>query len=664
MRACFAPALLALSACANMGSPDGGWYDETPPRIVGSTPADKSVNVSTRKIVINFDEYIKLNNATENVAVSPPQLEMPEVKEGGKRIIVNLKDTLKPNTTYTIDFSDAISDNNEGNPLGNYTFSFSTGDHIDTLEIAGNVIEAENLDPVKGIIVGLYPASGKEFPDSTDALNKAAAASGWNDSIFRTRALLRAARTNDVGHFVIKGVAPGAYKVFALQDADGDYRFSSKSEKIAFLEDVFVPTHKPDVRQDTIWSDSVHIRSITPVNYTHFLPDDLVLRAFTEEQDSRYLLKTERKQANRLDIYFNGGHSELPQIEGFNFNADSAFVVEHSLKNDTIFYWLRDTALVNQDTLNFRLGYYATDTLGQLQPVNDTLEVVSREPYAKRLKQQAKDYEDWLKEQKKAADKDEPYDTVMPPQTLKANWTVANEIAPNENPTVEIPTPLEAYDISKIHLYSNIDSTWYEAPFELVQDETSPRRFMLRGEWRPGIEYSLETDSDAFRDIYGLCSTPYKKGFGVKSLDQFSTLNFTFTGMGGKHIVAQLIDQGGNVIKEEATDNGVVNFFYINPGTYYIKMFVDDNNNGKWDTGDYEKRRQPEAVYYYNKPVECKEKWDVALSWNPKSAPPLGGKPGELMQQKAESKKTTIKNRNAERAKKLGIEYVQGVTGL
>ena len=120
-----------ISGCARMGSPDGGWYDDDPPRVIGSTPAERATNVTAQKITILFDEFIKLADASQNVIVSPPQLEMPEIKAAGKRIIVELKDSLKANTTYTIDFSDAISDNNEGNPMGNYTYTFSTGEQID-----------------------------------------------------------------------------------------------------------------------------------------------------------------------------------------------------------------------------------------------------------------------------------------------------------------------------------------------------------------------------------------------------------------------------------------------------------------------------------------------------------------------------------------------------
>ena len=645
-----------VSSCAKMGNPDGGWFDETPPKVIGAEPEDKGINVNSNKIKILFNEFVKIDNANDNVIVSPPQLEQPEIKAGGKRILIELKDSLKPNTTYTIDFSDAISDNNEGNPLGNYTYSFSTGDRIDTLEVSGNVLEAENLEPVKGILVGLHPVS--------DSLQSAASSVFDKDSLFLKTPLLRVSRTDSRGHFVIKGIAPGSYHVFALQDMDGTYTFTQKSEKIAFNHDIIVPSFKPDVRQDTIWSDSLHIRSITPVNYTHFLPDDIILRAFNEQLTDRYLVKTERKQANRFDVYFSYGHDELPIIKGLNFNEQDAFVIEPTEKKDTIFYWLRDTTLVNQDTLSMEMTYYATDTLGVLQLKNDTLEILSKEPYAKRMKKMADEHKEWKKKQEKAAKKGMPVDSVMPVKHLELKWEAPAEMAPDQNISVTFTTPLAVSDTSMIHLFSKIDTLWYEAPFEFRQKENTPRSYELLGEWRPEVEYSLEVDSAAFIDIYGLTSNKYKQGFKVKSLDSFSSLLFTFEGMAGKNIIAYLLDKGDNVIKTATSTHGAVQFFYIKPGTYYLRMLVDKNGNGKWDTGNYGEDLQPEEIYYYPREIECKEKWDVTLSWNPKSTPLLRQKPRALIKQKDEKKKATIKNRNAERARQKGIEYIQGVTGV
>ena len=629
-------AALAVVSCAKMGQPDGGWYDETPPVIVRTTPQDKGVNVKQKKISIYFDEYIKVDNPTEKVVISPPQIEQAEIAASGKKIVVELKDTLKPNTTYTVDFSDAITDNNENNPLGNYTYTFSTGDHIDTMEVAGYVLDAQNLEPIKGILVGLY--------------------SNLSDTIFTKEPMLRVSRTDSRGKFVIKGVAHGDYRIYALQDADNNYIFNQKSEQIAFTHDIITPSSMPDIRQDTIWRDSLRIDSIVRVGYTHFLPDDIVLRAFTEVQTNRYLVKTERTEPDHFTMFFSYGDSLMPQIRGLNFNEQDAFIIEPTEKQDTITYWLRDTMLVNQDTLRMEVKYMATDTLGVLQLQTDTMDVLAKVPYEKRLKQQADEYEEWKKKQDKAKKRGKEYETEMPKKALEPKYNVASEPAPDQNVIITVPTPLASADTSRIHLYSKHDTLWYRSPFVLRPKPGQHRTYELLGEWRPGIEYSLEVDTMAFTDIYGKTSAPKKQGFKVKTEDAYATLLFDITGMADTTVVVQLLNSQDVMVKEVSTSNGRAEFFYIKPDTYYARMFIDSNNNGIWDTGDYAADRQAETTYYYPDKIECKAKWDLTLTWNPTSRSLNLQKPMTITKQKPEKEKT-IKRRNLERAEKLGIPY-------
>lgn len=629
-------AVLAVVSCAKMGQPDGGWYDETPPVIVRTTPQDQGTNIKDKKISIYFNEYIKVDNPTEKVVISPPQIEQAEIVASGKKIAVELKDSLKPNTTYTVDFSDAITDNNEGNPLGNYTYTFSTGGHIDTMQVAGYVLNAQNLEPIKGILVGLY--------------------NNLSDTIFTKEPMLRVSRTDSRGKFIIKGVAPGDYRIYALQDADNNYVFNQKSEQLAFSHEIITPSFKPDVRQDTVWRDSLHIDSIMRVPYTHFLPDDIVLRAFTETQTDRYLIKTERTEPDRFTLYFSYGDSLLPQITGLNFNADDAFIIEAAEKRDTVTYWLRDTMLVNQDTLRMEVKYMATDTLGVLRLQTDTMDILAKVPYEKRLKQQQDEYEEWKKKQEKAKKRGKEYETEMKPKALKPKYNVASEPDPDQNITITMPAPLASADTSRIHLYSKHDTLWYKSPFVLRPKPGVHRTYELLGEWRPGIEYSLEIDTMAFTDIYGKTSAPKKQGFKVKTEDSYATILFDITGMADTTVVVQLLNSSDAVVKEAATDNGRVEFYYIKPDTYYARMFIDSNRNGIWDTGDYAADRQPETTYYYPDKIECKAKWDLTLTWNPVSRSLNLQKPMAITKQKPEKEKT-ITRRNQERAAKLGIPY-------
>lgn len=633
-------ALCAIVSCARMGSPDGGWYDEDPPRIMGSYPAEKATNVKGKKMAIYFDEYIKLADATQNVIVSPPQIEMPDIKAAGKKIVIKLQDTLKSNMTYTVDFSDAITDNNEDNPLGNYTYTFSTGEQIDTLEVSGHVIDASNLEPVKGILVGLY-----------DDLA---------DSAFQTKPMLRVARTDGRGRFVIRGVAPGEYRVYALQDADGNYTFSQKSEMLAFSHQTYKPHAEPDTRQDTLWRDSLHIDSIMQVPYIHFYPDDIVLMAFQEVQTARYLLKTERKEPDRIGVYFSYGSEQLPVIRGLNFDADNAFVLETSPKKDTLTYWLRDTLLVNQDTLTFSMEYLMTDTLGQLVSQTDTIEALAKTPYAKRRKALQKEMDEWQKEQDKKKKRDEPYDSIYPVRLLEPKYNAPQAMDPHRVIQIEMPSPLARLDTAAIHLYSKIDSLWYRAPFNFYQRDSMLRQYEVIAEWHPGREYSFEVDSAAFVDIYGLVSGEYKQGIKMKTLDEYASIVIEVSGLDEKNIILQLLDNGDKPVQEAAVgDDGTAQFFYVLPGTYYLRAFVDRNGNGHWDTGNYDEDLQAEDVYYYWRAIDAKAKWDITEQWNLTARPRNQQKPGAITKQQPDKEKKQIKNRNIERASQLGITYVK-----
>jgi hypothetical protein len=609
-------------------------------------PADKATNINARKINIYFNEYIKLQDAQSKVIVSPPQLEQPDIKDGGQRIIVSLKDSLKANTTYTIDFGDAIVDNNEGNPMGNYAFSFSTGPEIDTMEVSGYVLNAEDLEPIKGILVGLY-----------DDLS---------DSVFRQQPMIRISRTDSRGHFTVKGVAKKTYRVYALEDADGDFVYGQKSERLAFSHDTFEPSWRPDTRQDTIWRDSLHIDNIIRTPYTHFLPDDITLLAFTVPQTDRMLLKTEREEPEKFSIYFSYGNPELPVIRGLNFESDSAFILEASQRRDTLHYWLRDTALVNQDTLRFEMQYLVTDTLGALVSQTDTLEMLPKVSYERRQKEFQKELEKWQKEQQKKKRRGEPYDSIYPQKTLDMKFTGVGTVAPDQRLWINAPVPLAVADSAAIHLRLKVDSLWNDVPCRLVPSATNVRSYRLEATLEAGQEYSLETDSAAFVSIYGVASNFTKQTIKVKTPEDYSKLIVTLSGADvpdSTSIVVQMLNGQDKVVKQQSTIDGTATFLYVIPGKYYLRAFIDMNGNGRWDTGDYDQDLQAEPVYYYPEETECKEKWELKRQWNLTATPRFKQKPAAITKQKAD-KERKLQNRNAQRAKQLGIEYIKDKTGI
>lgn len=630
--------MMMIAGCARMGQPDGGWYDDKPPQIIATTPSDNGTGVNDKKVVIYFDEYIKVEDATNNVVVSPPQLEMPEIKGAGKKIVVELKDSLKDNTTYTIDFSDAITDNNEGNPLGNYTFTFSTGAAVDTMEVSGTILDSSNLEPVKGIMVGLY--------------------ADLEDSAFYTKPLLRVARTDSRGRFIIRGVAKGKYRAYALQDMDGDYKYSQKGEMIAFSDRIIEPTCGPDTRQDTIWRDSLRIDTIIRRGYTHFYPDDVVLRAFTMPLTDRYMIKNQRQEPERLEFFFSYGSDSLPKMKGLNFDADSAFIVDANPKKDTVTYWLRDTALINRDSLEIEYSYHITDTLGQLVPQTDTLLMVPKLPFEKRQKMLEKEMEKWQKQQDKLKKKGERYDSVWLPKPLDIRVTAPSSLTPESYLYFTMPAPLARCDTSMIHLQAKVDTLWVPQKFDWQPRPQSILSYRLEAVWTPGTEYQLEIDSAAFESIYGIVNDKMKSSLKCKSEEEFGTLVVKISGLpDSTTAIVQLLDKSDMVVKEARTqDDGSAEFYWLNEGKYYLRAFIDRNGNGIWDSGDFYNALQPEEMYYLPKVIEIKANWDITTEWNINQTRLDRQKPLEITKQKPEKEKQ-LKNRNKTRAEQLGIPF-------
>ena len=306
--------LLMVHSCANIAAPTGGLYDVDPPVVKGSTPEFNALNVTPQRVEIEFDENIKIESPTEKVIITPPQKNMPIIRSIGRRAVVELKDELLPNTTYTIDFTDAIVDNNEGNPLENFMFSFSTGDQLDTLSIAGKVLNAEDLEPVTGMYVGIH--------------------SNFDDTVFTNVPFERISRTDSRGTFIVRGMAPGRYRVFALGDLNRDYKYDNPMEAIAFLDSIVIPSTMPATRQDTIFVDSATVDTIIDVKYTRFLPDDLVLNSFLSGFQRQYLQSHSRPLENRLNIYF-AAPTDAPSFSLIepNVEGDDWYVSERSLNN-------------------------------------------------------------------------------------------------------------------------------------------------------------------------------------------------------------------------------------------------------------------------------------------------------------------------------------------
>ena len=606
----------ALYSCASVGRIEGGPYDETPPRFISGTPTPGALHHNKNKLSIEFDEFIKLDKPNEKIVISPPQVQQPEIKSNGKKVVITLQDTLKPNTTYTFDFGDAIQDNNEGNPLENFFYSFSTGDRLDSMAVAGTVLNAANLEPVKGMLVGLH--------------------ANLADSAFTKLPFDRVARTDSRGHFTIRGIAPGKYRIFGLMDADQNFFYNQKGEAVAFNDSLIIPRFEERIRQDTAWVDSLTIDTIVEQKYTYFLPDNIVLRSFKKPSVSQYLVKSERLTPNKFSLYFSAPADSLPVLKGLNFDEKDAFVIEKTFRNDTIHYWIRDSLLYQQDTLTLSLNYLYTDTLNQLVPRTDTLRLA-----AKKVKKE---------EPKKKKKKD---DEPEPTKFLSVNTHAPSSMDVFDYITMTFEEPVARFDSAAIHLRQKVDTIWTDVPFEFEHDSLDVRRYNLYYDWEPGGEYEFAVDSTAFHGIYGLFTDKIKQAFKVRQIEEYGNVFLNITGADSIAFV-ELLDNQDKVLRRRPVIDGRAEFYYLNPGKYGARLVNDTNGNGVWDAGDYEKGIQPEMVYYYPHIIEFKANWDATQDWNVTAVPLDKQKPDELKKQKPDEdkKKKTRDSQNANRSRR------------
>lgn len=592
--------LCMMYSCANIASPNGGPYDETPPKFIRSTPSPNQTNFKGQKIELVFDEIVQLDKPMENVIITPPQVQLPIVKAAGNKVIVELKDSLKPNTTYTIDFTNSISDNNEKNVFENYSFAFSTGDKIDSLEVAGVLLNAENLEPMPGITIGLH--------------------SNLDDTAFVKTPFDRISRTNERGHFVIRNVASGTYRVYALNDVNRDYKFDQPGEDIAFLDSLVVPAFYADTRQDTIWKDTLTIDTIKTVAFTHFTPDDVVLRLFKENFERQYILKPERSVENRFTLRFNAPLDTIPIPVPLNFTPEQEewFVVQPAEENKAVNFWLTDSTVWKRDTLEVEVTYPKSDSLNVLQPQTDTLRLVIRNR---------------PKEKKKKKKDDEPEPIIF----LNMNVDAPGKMDIFDTISITFDEPVLDLKKEMFKLEMKEDSTYTEVDFDFFPDTLNSLNYFIKRRWEYDQSFRLQVDSATIFSVYDKWNNKYTGDFSIKTEDEYGHLYLNTTGIDSLAFV-ELLDKSDNPVRKSRVKNGGALFMDLKPDKYYARIILDKNGNGKWDTGNYADKQQPEEVYYYPGVIEVMQNWKVTQTWDVKGKPVDKQKPLDITKNKPKEK--------------------------
>ena len=342
---------------------------------------------------------------------------------------------------------------------------------------------------------------------------------------------------------------------------------------------------------------------------------------------------------HKFTFYFAGKADTLPVLKGLNFDEKDAFVIEKNQRNDTIHYWVKDSLLFKQDTLAMSLTYLYTDTLNQLVPRTDTLNLVSKQKYKK---------EEPEKEKKKKKKKDEE-DEPEPTKFLSVKVNAPSSMDVYGYISLNFDEPIERFDSAAIHLRQKVDTLWKDIPFEFEQDSVNQKKFNLYYDWEPTLEYEFSVDSMAFHGIYGLFTDKIKQGIKVRSLEEYAKITFIVTGAEPGAFV-ELLDAQDKVVRQrKVEEGGYVDFYFLNPGKYSARLINDRNGNGEWDTGNFEKGIQPEEVYYYNQILEPKANWDLEQRWDIHALPLDKQKLDELKKQKPdEDKKKKDRERNSQ----------------
>lgn len=585
--------LALLGACANMAQgPTGGLRDSLPPVYKTSKPLPNSLNFRENKVEIEFDEYVQLKDGFEKIVVSPPTKSPFVAKALGKKVVVEFRDTLKPNTTYTIDFSNSIVDNNESNPFNEYFFSFSTGDVLDTLSMSGYLLNAKDLSPAAGVYVGAYKQH--------------------DDSVFVTKAFDRIAKTEENGRFTLRNLEPVPYRVFALNDVNSNYYFDQPGEAVAFLDSVFTPKMIEKVRFDTIYKDSVTIDTVKRFRSVRYLPDSVTLQLFEEEIVRQSFKKAELTSETTVELYFENYEKQVPEINPVNFVSDNWAVVEPSVTTDTIKVWLRDSNVVKLDTLRFELVYQKTDSASNFVEARDTIQL--------------------FQNRKKAKRRDDKKQTFL-------TCSSGRSVEVYNLPRIEWSAPVDFVQDSVVKVEMQKDTLWEKVDFRLVADSAvNARSYLLEAEWKEGSSYRLRIDSASVTDIYGNCNDKTELKFRIKTKEEYSTLKFKVQGVADSAFV-ELLNAKEQVKRVENLRNGEVFFKNVHPGEYYARLVVDSDNDGLWTTGKYIENRKPEQVYYFSKTLKLRANWDVEEVWNVTEKNILNQRPSGLNAKKKKNKR-------------------------
>jgi hypothetical protein len=565
--------LILLCRCANPVTPEGGPKDVTPPKVIKSDPPVASTNFHNRDIRITFDEFIQLKDQNNQINIAPPLLPHTDIRLRGKSIIIDLKESLKANTTYSINFGNSIADLTENNVLKDFIYTFSTGTYIDSLTLSGRILSAFDLTPQKDVVAMLYINENDTLP---------------LDSLPYHVKPYYIAKADEKGEFTFRNLRDVPFLLFALKDLNGDYIFNPPGEKVAFCDSlvrgIYIKPAAPELlRKDSVINqDTLPTKKDTSVRKKEMAPM-FTLLLFEESDSIQKILKADMVSPGQVGIIYR-----FPAVKpGFlplNLPDSAGWMIpEFNAGKDSVYLWVRN---VMKDSLILRLS--------DKDRIIDTARI------------------NLLKKNSKKS-KGEKGAVVLPKLQISSNMPSSRLNQFTSDPLIISAYPLAGQDLSRIRLIDGKDTV---RPKVVFADAVN-RKLKVSYKWQEERLYKLIIPDSIFHAINGQSNDSVLIPFKTYSVRDFGSIEMEITldNPSGNYIV-QLLSEKENVLDQRnITSSGKVKFEYLFPAKYKIKVIFDHNSNRRWDTGNYSKKLQPEKVQYFDKIIEVRANWDISESW-------------------------------------------------
>ena len=588
-----------LTKCASTMTPTGGPKDTIPPVIVLMQPDNFTTNIDTLrypKIYIEFDEYVQIKDLQKELFTSPAMKKKPTVTRRGHGIVVTMKDTLRPNTTYAINFGSSIQDNNESNPLHSMRYVFSTGDEIDSMYMSGYTADSYKADSVSKSFIYFFIADSVEQPHE------------WDSTMFKYQPQV-IARAEKNGIFIAQNLKPVDYRIYAFEDKNDNMQYEPSIDQIGFLDTTYNPAQMPGF---TIWYDSLrHYPSAEP---------QLYFRMFMDRRFARQTLAgQERLNRHKALIYFGAPNPEVTSIEFDSIPRERVIYDPQTVGKDTVALWFDLEPEELPDTIKGTITYFKHDSINNLVESTDKLRLAWVKTETKEERQERERLE---KERERAEKAGEEWVEPEAENTFKVTIPTSGDFHKDKPLEMEFDYLLTRFDTTAMTLTMTSDQITepQSVPFSIIPDTMNRRKFRVEVPWQAKAKYEFIMPEGMFENVARESNDTIKCSWTGADPTKFARVNITVrSSKPHAHYILQLTNAQGKTQKEvRFVTTGTYNMEYVSPGDMMLRVVEDLNGNGNWDTGDMVLMRQPERTEIYKnddglETIAMKENWEYDI---------------------------------------------------